>query len=586
MRSLLKNNTKFIGLLCVSLVFCQSIQAEQAKTGNAVNSTTPAKATTDTSTPNDAKKATSTPATPNAAGADKAVNTNNTPASTDVNKAANGSSTEITSQTTNVTVAPKTEPLINGFYPTYPATAPATGDQVKLIKQGEYLAKMGDCIACHTNVQGGTPSYAGGLPIDTPFGTFYSPNITPDKETGIGNWSEKDFIRALKEGRDPHGRNYFPVFPYVYFSKITDDDARALYAYFMSIPAVKQQNKSLPFPFNVPGARFSLWGWNLLFFFPEDNSVEYEADKSATWNRGKYIVDGLGHCSMCHTPLNVFGAPKNRFYLTGGFIDGYWAPNITSYGLHSANHYEVADVFMNGQLINKAGPVAGPMAEVNHNSLSNLNNDDRLAIATYLKTVVSDEPLGVPPSDQQPTLKRGKQVYINACTICHQNGIMSAPLNGDGSNWYRRLKHSGLTGLYRHAINGYNSMPVKGACVTCSDNDIMAATDYILNQSLSRSQWQDLATGRAAKYPSNGKDIYEENCSICHNEGKQGAPKLGDKQAWEPLIAQNMDVLVENTINDDAHPKNGGCKECTTGEILEAIKYMVSKSTDGNYSLW
>src|SRR5690606_35738320 len=107
------------------------------------------------------------------------------------------------------------------------------------------LAKMGDCIACHTDVKGGTAAFAGGLPIETPFGTFYSPNITPDKETGIGKWSEADFIRALKEGLDPQGRNYFPVFPYVYFSKITDDDARALYAYFMHIPAVKQKNKPL-----------------------------------------------------------------------------------------------------------------------------------------------------------------------------------------------------------------------------------------------------------------------------------------------------------------------------------------------------
>lgn len=482
---------------------------------------------------------------------------------------------------------PISEPYIDGIYPPYPATAPATGDKAKLIERGEYLAKMGDCISCHTDVKGGTPSYAGRLPIATPFGTFYSPNITPDKETGIGNWTEADFIRALKEGRDPKGRNYFPVFPYVYFSKISEDDARALYAYFMSIPPVKLENKSLPFPFNIPGARLSLWGWNLLFFFPEDNNFVYDDSQTPAWNRGKYIVDTLGHCSMCHTPLNAFGAPKNRYYLTGGFIDGYWAPNITKYGLHTASHYEVADVFGKGHLINRAGPVTGPMAEVNHNSLSYMTDEDRLAIATYLKTVVSEEYVGVPGSEAQPTLKRGKQVYINSCILCHQDGTMSAPLNGDGSNWYRRLKNSGLTGLYRHAIYGYNSMPVKGACVTCSDNDIIAATDYILNNSLSRSQWLDLASGRAAKYPANGKEIYDETCAACHNEGKGGAPKLGDKQVWAPLIAKNIDVLLENTLHNDAHPKNGGCKQCTTGEVLEAVKYMVSHSkTEGNFSLW
>lgn len=473
------------------------------------------------------------------------------------------------------------------YYPAYPATAPATGEQAELIKRGEYLARMGDCIACHTNVKGKTPSFAGGLAINTPFGTFYSPNITPDKETGIGNWTEKDFIRAMKQGRDPQGRNYFPVFPYIYFSKISDEDAKALYAYFMSIPPAKLKNKELPFPFNVPGARFSLWGWNLLFFYPEDNPISYDSTQSPAWNRGKYIVDSLGHCSMCHTPLNVFGAPKNRYYLTGAFVDGYWAPNITKYGLESATHNEVADVFLRGEMINKAGPIAGPMAEVVHNSLKHLTEEDRLAIATYLKTVVSEEPLGVAGSSNQPTLKRGKQVYVNSCIICHQNGEMSAPVLGDPSNWYLRLQHSGLTGLYRHAINGYNSMPVKGACVTCSDNDVIAAVDYILNSSLSRSQWNDLTKGGSTKFPSNGKEIYDENCAMCHNEGQQGAPKIGDKEVWKPLIAQNMDVLIEKTINGKEHPKNGGCRHCTNGEVIEAIKYIVSQSkTKGNYSLW
>ena len=477
--------------------------------------------------------------------------------------------------------------LMDGYYPPYPATKPATGEQEQLIKKGEYLAKMGDCISCHTNVKAGTPAYAGGLPLATPFGTFYSPNITPDKETGIGNWTSQDFIRAMKEGRDPHGRNYFPVFPYLYFSKITDEDARALFAYLMSIPAVHQVNKSLPFPFNLPGTRFTLWGWNLLFFFPENDAISYDPDKSPAWNRGRYIVDGLGHCSMCHTPLNPLGAPKSRYYLTGTFIDGYWAPNITKLGLEAATRSQVADVFKNNELINRAGPVAGPMAEVNHNSLRYLTREDQLAIATYLKTVVSEETLGVKPSQQKPTLSRGKQVYVSACVICHQDNKMAAPVIGDGSNWYRRLKSSGLTGLYRHAIYGYNSMPVKGACVTCSDNDVIAATDFILDKSLSRSQRHDLASGGSERYPSNGKEIYDENCSACHKDGKHGAPKIGDQAAWKPLIGKNMDVLIENALNGKSHPENAGCSHCTTGEVIEAIKYMVNQSkTGGNYILW
>lgn len=390
---------------------------------------------------------------------------------------------------------------VGSYYPAYPPTTPASG-QEELVKRGEYLAQMGDCIACHTDAKAGTGAYAGGLAIETPFGTFYSPNITPDKETGIGKWTEEDFIKALKEGRDPQGRNYFPVFPYIYFSKISDDDARALYAYFMSIPAIHLENKSLPFPFNVPGSRFSLWGWNLLFFYPESGPVEYHANQSAQWNRGKYIVDSLGHCSMCHTPLNPLGSPKQRYYLTGGFIDGYWAPNITKLGLASASHSEVVDVFKKNKLINNAGPVAGPMAEVNHDSLKYLTDSDMMAIATYLKTVESEEPLGVPASNAEPTLARGKLVYDTSCVICHQNGQMSAPLIGDPSNWFMRLKTTDLNTLYKHVIDGFNSMPPMGACVTCSDNDIKAAVDYLLDESLTRAQ---------AHYLKENKDLNTEH---------------------------------------------------------------------------
>lgn len=164
---------------------------------------------------------------------------------------------------------------------------------------------------------------------------------------------------------------------------------------------------------------------------------------------------------------------------------------------------------------------------------------------------------------------------------------MAAPVIGDASNWYLRLKSSGIHGLYRHAIKGFNSMPVKGGCVTCSDNDIISSVDYLLNESLTHAQWIDLKKGGSQKYPENGKDVYNENCATCHNEGQFGAPKIGDKKAWQPLIEKNMDVLFENTINGKFHQKNGGCDQCTSNEVIEAIKYMVNQSkTDGNYTLW
>lgn len=482
----------------------------------------------------------------------------------------------------------KEKPLLEGVYPDYPATTPATGDKAKLIKRGEYIAKIGDCLACHTNTAEGGKPFAGGLPINTPFGTFYSPNITPDKETGIGNWTADDMIRAIQEGRDPHGANYFPVFPYVYFSKISKDDIRALHLYLQNIPAVKRKNTPQPFPFNVPGARLGLWGWNLLFFFPDKGEYQYDPSKSKAWNRGAYIVEGLGHCSMCHTPLNFLGAPKKRHYLTGGFVDGYWAPNITKYGIGNASHLDLQDVFESNKLLDGAGVVAGPMADVNHDSLQYLTRDDQSAIATYLKTVVSEEYLGVEhPSKMPPSLSRGRQVYVNTCVVCHQEGKMGAPIIGNGDAFYRRLSEQGIDALYRHTIKGFNSMPPKGACVTCSDNDVKSAVDYILNESLSRSQWQDFKKGNLPEVKPNGSAIYNENCALCHDGGKQGAPKLGDTQVWKHLLKQDVDALMINTIQGKKHPINGGCRHCRQTEVIAAIKYMLDKSgTGGNFELW
>lgn len=383
--------------------------------------------------------------------------------------------------------------IVDGYYAAYPETSPGKdAEEEAIIRKGEYLAKAGDCIACHTNVKARTPAYAGRLPIATPFGTFYSPNITPDNETGIGLWSEADFVRAIREGRGPHGENYFPVYPFVYFANVTEEDARALYAYFRHIPAVHLKNKSLPFPFNMPGARFTLWGWNLLFYYP---NTLYTPDptQSEQWNRGKYLVDGLGHCSMCHTPLNPLGSPISRYYLSGGFIDGYWAPNINKAGLEGISEEEIADVFAKNKLLNNAGPVAGPMSDVNHDSLRYLTREDQLAIATYLKTVVSEDKYALAPSEGPVDKVRGRYVYTQVCSICHQRGEMSAPIIGVAANWYQRAQESGMDGLYLHAIKGYNSMPIKGACVTCSDDDIKAAVDFILDKSLTRAQRSNLA---------------------------------------------------------------------------------------------
>lgn len=333
-----------------------------------------------------------------------------------------------------------------GKYPTYPTIHYGTGKKAKLIKRGEYLAKLGDCIACHT--KGGKP-FAGGRAIKTPFGTIYTPNITSDKATGIGKWSDKDFIRALREGINPQGKYYYPAFPYIYFNKITTKDIIALRAYLNAIPAVHQKNRNdtMMFPFNW---RFIQLGWRLMFFhFQKSGPFVPNPKKSKKWNRGAYIVESFGHCAMCHTTMHhfifkkwVLGAPVLKYNLTGGFVQGFYAPNISSTGLKNTPWETIADVFKKDKLIG-GGKVQGPMAEANHDSLKYLNSADIQAITVYLESVKSQ----VPP---RPKLGAGagKKIFNQYCQGCHLTGAGGAPRIGDIATWKPRIK-LGMNTLYK-----------------------------------------------------------------------------------------------------------------------------------------
>jgi len=209
----------------------------------------------------------------------------------------------------------------------FAAPALASDAQSDLVKRGEYLARAGDCFSCHTK-QGGTP-LAGGRQVQTPFGSISSPNITPDRDTGIGNWSDDDFYRVLHDGIDRQGRYVYPVMPFDYYTNVTRDDALAIKAFLFSQPPVNAPRppSHLEFPFNI---RTSLAGWRALFFTPGD----FKADPSqpAAVQRGAYLVEGLGHCGACHTPRNELGGSKPGDALGGGELQGqgWFAPNITS----------------------------------------------------------------------------------------------------------------------------------------------------------------------------------------------------------------------------------------------------------------
>jgi cytochrome c5 len=475
--------------------------------------------------------------------------------------------------------------LLAASYPVYPKPQ-LTGDRQKdaLILRGEYLAKVGDCIACHTNPKDIGQPFAGGLGIKTPFGTMYSPNITPDPSTGIGQWTDAQFIRAMQHGIAPNGHYYYPAFPFVDFSKVNQDDLLAIKAYLFSITPIKKPNYSneMIWPFNW---RFLQLGWRILFFRP----AEFKPDptQSGLWNRGAYLVQGLGHCGMCHTPLNPLGAEEKRYYLTGGFIEGYYAPNITAARLKNISTDEIVRVFTEGKKLNGAGMIGGPMAEVNRDSLQYLTQEDLKAIAVYLKTVESQQPkIHTGPI----TENTGKKIYLSYCAVCHDGGSAGAPKVGDPTQWKDRIA-AGIPVIYQHAINGLNSMPAKGTCGGCSDAEIKATVDFMLTQSKpgnARMTRQLPLVSEPELDLKIGQRIYEHACAQCHSSGDPHTPQLGDRVAWSPLIQKDMETLIKHTVEGyERMPEKGGCPQCSNAQIKAAVKYLVEQSkAQGDYSLW
>ena len=256
-----------------------------------------------------------------------------------------------------------------------------------LAARGAYLAAAAGCADCHTDRPHGGRLYAGGRALTTPFGTFYAPNITPDLETGIGQWSDAQFLNALREGVRPDGSNYFPVFPYPSFTKITDEDARAIKAYLFTQPAAKQSNRAhdVAFPFSW---RFLQNGWKLLFFSP--GPFRPAPERGEAYNRGAYLVTALAHCSECHTPRNWFGATQPSRFLAGTAHgpDGKAVPNITQdseTGIGKWSDDDIVTLLKDGQTPD-FDFVGGAMAEVVKNT-AQLTNADRHAIAVFLKSV-------------------------------------------------------------------------------------------------------------------------------------------------------------------------------------------------------
>jgi mono/diheme cytochrome c family protein len=311
------------------------------------------------------------------------------------------------------------------------AEAPFTATPMQ-IERGRYLALAGNCAGCHT-VRGGA-AYAGGLGIGTPFGTVYASNLTPDPAHGIGSWSAAHFWRAMHNGRSKDGRLLYPAFPYPSFTRVTREDSDALYAYLRSVPAAATPNTPhrLRFPYDTQAA---LAVWRALSFTPA-TFVAHDAE-SSEWNRGAYLVEGLGHCIACHGARNVLGATQDKRGLSGGLIAGenWYAPSLTSKREASVADWEprhIVALLKNGMA--PGASVSGPMADVVFRSTQHLSDADLSAMASYLKKLPGSTPAATPSPTQTPPLRRdggalerGARIYDQRCAYCHGDAGQGVP---------------------------------------------------------------------------------------------------------------------------------------------------------------
>jgi mono/diheme cytochrome c family protein len=282
------------------------------------------------------------------------------------------------------------------------------------LRRGQYLVRVGDCAGCHTP-DNGAP-FSGGYGLNTPFGTIYSTNLTSDPETGIGRLSPDTFYAALHNGISPKGPQLYPAMPYNYYTRVTRADSDAMLAYLKSTPPVvsRPPANKLGFPFNI---RFLVKGWNMLFFRP--GTFTPNPGKSAEWNRGAYLVTGLGHCGSCHTPKNFLAGDKTRQALQGGNLDNWVAPDLTANprtGLGSWNHDEIIEYLKTGR--NARANAGGAMAEVVSYSTSIMDDADLRAMTVYLKDQPASPAARVAAPDPA-AMRRGEAIYSDACASCH-----------------------------------------------------------------------------------------------------------------------------------------------------------------------
>jgi mono/diheme cytochrome c family protein len=373
-----------------------------------------------------------------------------------------------------------------GFMASF-AHAADGSDSYDLVARGRYLAVLGDCTACHT-LPGQAP-FAGGVSIETPFGEVLGANITPDAATGIGRWSFEDFQNTMSNGHARGGKRLYAAMPYTAYTKVTRQDNRALWAYLNSLEPVRHQveTNQLPFPFNI---RTSLIAWNWLAF--EEGEYQSDPQRSAQWNRGAYLVQGLGHCGSCHTPKSLIGGDKDDEFLTGSPLQSWMAPDITANshtGIGRWSEAEIVSYLKTGA--NRFDMASGPMAEAVEHSTQHWKDEDLSAVAVYLTSLGDkDQSPPEPLAQEDKSMRTGALIYEDQCSACHTP-------DGEGiANLFPKLSNAPLvnsrdaTSLIRVVLAGSRAVGTDAAPTApampsfawnMSDEHIAAVLTYVRN---------------------------------------------------------------------------------------------------------
>ncbi len=294
-----------------------------------------------------------------------------------------------------------------------------------VVQHGRYLVTLGDCTACHADPTRSDSPFGGGRAVATPFGSVVAPNITPDRDTGIGNWTGQQFDDAVRHGRRPDGKRLYPAMPFPYFARMSAADVGAMWAYLATVKPVHHAVVAdrLPFPFSV---RASMIFWDWLYY----RATEWHPtpDRSAAWNRGSYLVEWPGHCGACHTPKTHLGGDERSQQLQGYSLQGWFAPDLTgdtTRGLAAWTAADVIDYLKTGH--NRFEAASGPMSEEVRDSSSGMNAQDLTAIATYLKSEggINEHPTRLPARD--PAMVAGAAIYRDTCSGCHKSDGSGVP---------------------------------------------------------------------------------------------------------------------------------------------------------------